>query len=61
MCARGMRLVTIAVALGMAHFVPLLNEAASSVGIKDVHLVENGIIYLSDLINGSPYGLELTI
>ncbi len=61
MCARGMRLVTITVALGMAHFVLLLNEAASSVGIKDVHLVENGIIYLTDRSKGGPYILELTV
>ncbi len=61
MWARGMSLVTIAVALGMAHFVPLLNEAASSVGIRDVHLVENGIIYLTGRGKGGPYILELTI
>jgi len=47
--------------LGMAHFVPPLNEAASSVGIKDVHLVENGIIYLTGRSKGGPYILELTI
>ena len=61
MCARGMSLVTIAGALGMAHFVPPLIEAASSVGIKDVHLVENGIIYLTGRSKGGPYILELTI
>ncbi len=61
MWARGMSLVIIAVALGMARFVPPLNEAASSVGIKDVHLVENGIIYLTGRSKGGPYILELTI
>ncbi len=61
MWARGMSLVTIAVALGMPYFVPLLNKAASLVGIKDVHLVENGLIYLTDRSKGGPYILELTI
>ncbi len=56
-----MSLVTIAVALGMLYFVPPLIEAASSVGIKDVHLVENGIIYLTGRSKGGPYILELTI
>lgn len=56
-----MSLVTIAVKLGMAHFVPLLNEAASSVGIKDVRVVENRIIYLTGRSKGGPYILELTI
>ncbi len=61
MCARGMSPVTIAVALGMPYFVPLLNKYASLVGIKDVHLVENGIIYLADRVKGGPYVLELSI
>ena len=61
MCARGMSLVTIAVTLEMAHFVPLLNKAASSVGIRDVQLVENRIIYLTGRSKGGPYILELTI
>ncbi len=61
MCARGMSLFIIAVTLEMAYFVPLLSESASLVGIKDVHLVENGIIYLPDRSKGGPYILELTI
>ncbi len=61
MWARGMSLFIIAVTLEMVHFVPPLIEAASSVGIKDVHLVENGIIYLTGRSKGGPYILELTI
>ncbi len=53
--------VTIAVALGMPYFVPLLNKAASLVGIEGLHLVENGIIYLTGRSKGGPYILELTI
>ena len=44
----------------VAHFVPPLTEGASSVGINDVHVDENGIIYLTDRIKGGLYILELT-
>ncbi len=61
MWARGMSLVILAMTLGMPYFVPLLNKAASLGGIKDAHLVENGIIYLADRVKGGPYVLELSI
>ena len=45
----------------MAHLVPPLTEGASSVGINDVHVDENGIIYFTDCIKGGLYILEMTI
>ena len=45
----------------VAHFVPPLTEGASSVGINDVHVDKNGIIYLTDRIKGGLYILELAI
>ncbi len=45
----------------VAYFVPPLTVGASSVGINDVHVDENGIIYVTDRIKGGLYILEMTI
>ena len=43
------------------HFVPDLVEGAPSVGINDVYVDENGIMYVVDRLKGGLYILELTL
>ena len=45
----------------VAYFVPELTEGAPSVGINDVYVDENGIMYVVDRLKGGLYILELTI
>ncbi len=45
----------------VAYFVPELVEGAPSVGINDVYVDENGIMYVVDRLKGGLYILELTI
>jgi hypothetical protein len=45
----------------VAYFVPPLQPGAQSVGINDVHVDENGIMYVVDRIKGGLYILELNI
>ena len=45
----------------VAHFVPQIPEGASANGINDVHVDENGIVYLVDRLQGGLYILELNI
>ena len=45
----------------VAYFVPQIPEGASSNGINDVYVDENGILYVVDRIKGGLYILELTI
>ena len=44
----------------IAYFVPQKLDDASSVGINDVYVDENGIIYAVDRVKGGLYILELT-
>ena len=44
----------------VAYFVPDLVEGAPSVGINDVYVDENGIVYAVDRLKGGLYILELT-
>jgi hypothetical protein len=45
----------------VAYFVPPIPAAAEANGINDVHVDENGIMYVVDRIKGGLYILELTI
>ena len=45
----------------VAYFVPELTEGAPSVGINDVYVDENAIMYVVDRLKGGLYILELTI
>lgn len=45
----------------VAYFVPQIPAGAEANGINDVHVDENGIMYVVDRINGGLYILELTI
>ena len=45
----------------VAYFVPEIPAGAVANGINDVHVDENGILYVVDRINGGLYILELTI
>ena len=45
----------------VAYFVPELVEGAPSVGINDVYVDENGIMYVVDRLKGGLYILELTL
>ena len=45
----------------VAYFVPQIPEGAASLGINDVYLDENGIMYVVDRIKGGLYILELNI
>jgi hypothetical protein len=45
----------------VAYFVPPLLAGAQSTGINDVHVDENGIMYVVDRIKGGLYILELNI
>ncbi len=45
----------------VAHFVPQLTEGAPSVGVNDVYVDENGIMYVVDRLKGGLYILELTL
>ena len=45
----------------VAYFVPELAEGAPSVGINDVYVDENGIMYVVDRLKGGLHILELTV
>lgn len=45
----------------VAYFVPPIPDGAQANGINDVHVDENGIMYVVDRIKGGLYILELTI
>jgi hypothetical protein len=45
----------------VAYFVPEIPEDASSNGINDVYVDENGIMYVVDRLKGGLYILELTV
>ena len=45
----------------VAYFVPEIPEAGDANGINDVHVDENGIMYVVDRLKGGLYILELTI
>ena len=45
----------------VAYFVPPIPAGAPANGINDVHVDENGIMYVADRIKGGLYILELTI
>ena len=45
----------------VAYFVPPIPESAQAIGINDVHVDENGILYVVDRIKGGLYILELTV
>ena len=45
----------------VAYFVPQIPKGAASLGINDVYLDENGIMYVVDRIKGGLYILELSI
>ena len=45
----------------VAYFIPEIPEGADANGINDVHVDENGIMYVVDRIKGGMYILELTI
>ena len=45
----------------VAYFVPEIPDGASSNGINDVYVDENGIMYVVDRLKGGLYILELTI
>ena len=45
----------------VAYFVPPVPEGAASLGINDVYVDENRIMYVVDRIKGGLYILELTI
>ena len=45
----------------VAYFVPELVEGAPSVGINDVYVDENGVMYVVDRLKGGLYILELTV
>ncbi len=45
----------------VAYFVPPKLDSAASVGINDVYVDENRVMYVVDRIKGGLYILELTI
>ena len=45
----------------VAYFVPEIPEGAEANGINDIHVDENGIMYVVDRIKGGMYILELNI
>ena len=45
----------------VAYFIPEIPATADANGINDVHVDENGIMYVVDRIKGGLYILELTI
>ena len=45
----------------VAYFVPESLDSDTAVAINDVHVDENGIMYVVDRIKGGLYILELTI
>ena len=45
----------------VAYFVPQIPEGADANGINDVHVDENGIVYVVDRLQGGLYILELNI
>ena len=45
----------------IAYFIPQIPDSAEANGINDVHVDENGIMYVVDRIKGGLYILELTI
>jgi hypothetical protein len=45
----------------VAYFIPPVPAGAQSTGINDVHVDENGIMYVVDRIKGGLYILELSI
>jgi len=45
----------------IAYFIPQIPESAEANGINDVHVDENGIMYVVDRLKGGLYILELTI
>jgi len=45
----------------IAYFIPEIPQTAEANGINDVHVDENGILYVVDRIKGGLYILELTI
>ncbi len=45
----------------VAYFVPRIPDGAEANGINDVHVDENGIVYVVDRLQGGLYILELNI
>ena len=45
----------------LAHCIPRIPEGANANGINDVHVDENGIMYVVDRLQGGLYILELNL